>query len=166
MTPVCRRVRPVARESAGEHPRHRFSAEAVRDEVMRAVGHRDGDPRSLAGALALEQRGQDLDDGSERAGREVGHLDGRPLGRGVFEHPRPAEVVEVVAGAGCVRAGPSEARDRAVDGRARHVLGADAEACGDAGSEALQHDVGTIRERACEARLVLEIADDGLDAAA
>ena len=55
MASVRCRVGAVAREPAGEHPRHRLSAEAVRDEVMRAVGHRDGDPCSLAGALALER---------------------------------------------------------------------------------------------------------------
>ena len=51
----------------------------------------------LPGALALEERGEHLRHGAERAGREVGDLDRREPGRGVLEHTGPAEVVDVVA---------------------------------------------------------------------
>ena len=97
VAPVRRRVDAVAGEAAGEDARHRLAAEAVRDEVVRAVRHRDDDPRALAGARPLEERREDLRDRAERAGGEVGDLHRRQLGRGVLEHARPAEVVEVVA---------------------------------------------------------------------
>jgi hypothetical protein len=42
-------------------------------------------------ALALEQRGEDLDDGEERAAGEVGDLHGRQRRRRVGEQPGPAE---------------------------------------------------------------------------
>ena len=68
------------------------------------MGHRDRDPGARAGALALEERRQDLRDGAERARREIRGLDRRQRGRRVGERARPAEVVEVVADARRVRA--------------------------------------------------------------
>ena len=70
-------VDPVAGEPAGEEARQRVAAEPVRDEAVRAVRHRDRQPGAAAGALALEQRGQDLRHGAERAGGEVGGLERR-----------------------------------------------------------------------------------------
>ena len=96
---VRRRVDPVAREPAGEHARNRLAAEAVRDEIVRPMRHRDDDPRAVAGSRTLEEPGQDLRDGAERTGREVGDLHRWELCVGVLEDACPAEVVEVVTGA-------------------------------------------------------------------
>ena len=56
----------------------------------------------------------------------------------------------------------AEAGDRAVDGRLRDVVGADAETFGDAGAEALEDDVGPRAERSRECSFGGEVADDGL----
>ena len=109
------------------------------DTVIACAGSRSG---------PLEQRREDLDDRPERSRCEVRDLHGRPLRRGVLEHARPAEVVEVVSRAGSVRAVRAEAGDRAVDGRAGNVVGPDAESRGHPGPEALEHDVGAGAERA------------------
>ena len=155
-------VDPVAGEAAGEEARQRVAAEPVRDEPVGAVRHRDRQPRAAAGALALEQGGEHLDDGAERAGGEVGGLQRRQPGRRVLEHAGPAEVVEVVAGARRVRPVGAEAGDRAVDDRLGHVVRADAEAGGDSGTEALEHDVRALQQGARELRLGLQVAGDRL----
>ena len=103
--------------------------------------------RTFARALAHEQRRQDLADGGERAGGEVREWQRRQPGRGVGEQPGPADVVEVVAGALLVPSAEAEAGDGAVDGRPGRVLRPDAEACGHAGPEALDDDVGAPDER-------------------
>jgi AcrR family transcriptional regulator len=59
-----------------------------------------------------------------------------------------------------------ESRDRAVEDVRRNVVRPDAEACGDAGPEPLEHDVGARTERASECRIALEVADDRFLAAA
>ena len=56
------RVRLVAGEAAGEQPRKRVAAEAVRDELVGAVGHRDDEPRAFAGARAPDERREHLGD--------------------------------------------------------------------------------------------------------
>ena len=94
--PVRRPVDPVAGEPAGEESRDGVPAEPVRDEVVRAVRHRDCDVLPPAGALPLEEGGEDARHRAERPRREVGHLDGE-AGRRVLEDAGPAEVVEVVA---------------------------------------------------------------------
>ena len=92
-------VEAVAREPAREHARDGLASEPVRDEVVRAVGHRDDDARAASRTRAFEERREHLRDRAERSGREIGDLDRRQLGRGVLEHARPAEVVDVVPGA-------------------------------------------------------------------
>ena len=145
-------VDPVAGEPAGEEPRQRVAAEPVRDEPVGAVCHRDREAGAAPGALPLEQRRQDLRDGAECAGGEVGGLQRRQPGSGVLEHARPAEVVEVVPGARRVRPRGAEARDRAVDGARRRVVRADAEPRRDAGTESLEDDVRAREQRLCERR--------------
>ena len=93
---VGRGIDAVTRERAGEKPGHGLAAEAVRDEVVRAVRHRDDDPRAAARACTFQERGEHLRDGSERARRQVGDLDRRKLRGRVLEDARPAEVVDVV----------------------------------------------------------------------
>ena len=139
-------VDPVAGQAAGEHARHAVAAEAVRDEAMRAVGHRDDDVAALAGAFTLEQRGEDLRHGAERACGEVRDLDGRQRRRGVPERAGPAEVIEVVTCALLMAAAEAEAGDRAVDGAFRCVLRADAEPGRDARAEGLEDDVRLAQE--------------------
>jgi len=129
---------------------------------VRAVRHRDGEPRTRAGALADEERGEDLVDGAERAGGEVGHLHRGPPRRGVVEHARPALVVEVVARALLVPPSDPEARDRADHGPLGHVLGSDPQPCEHAGPEGLQHDVRPPQEAAQERRVAGQVADDRL----
>ncbi len=138
---VGRLVDPVAGEPAGEEPRQRVAAEPVRDQAMRAVRHRDRQAGAVPGALPLEQRSQDLRDGAEGAGREVGRLERRQGGSCVLEHARPAEVVEVVPGSRGVLPLGAEARDRAVDGGGGRVVRPDTEAGGNTGPEPLEHDV-------------------------
>src|SRR5213079_1707212 len=101
--------------------------------AMRAMGHRDDELGTFAGAVAFEERREDLRHGTEPSRREVGNLDGRQGRSGVPERAGPAEVVEVVARAPLVTAADAETRDRAVDGPFRHVVGADAEPRRDAG---------------------------------
>ena len=78
--------------------------EAVGRERVGLVRHRDDDARAPAGALALEQRGQDLDHRRLRACGEVGDLHGRKRRGRVVQHTGVAEVVEVVAGIDRTRA--------------------------------------------------------------
>ena len=66
-------VRAVAREPAGERAL-RLAVQPVRCESVRVVRHRDDEVRTASRALAFEQRGQDLDDGEERAACEIGDL--------------------------------------------------------------------------------------------
>ena len=124
--------------------------------------HRDDQSRSAPRALPLEQRGEDLGDRGEGARAQVGGLDRRQGRCGVRERARPAEVVQVVAGTQRVTSLDAEARERAVDDAVGDVVRADAEAGGDAGPEALEHDVGAGAERAAELGLGLEVADDRL----
>ena len=91
------RVDPVAGKTAREEAWERIAAQPVRDEAVRAVRHRDRQPGAAAGARALEQRRENFGDRAERARCKVGRLDRRQARRGVFEHARPAEVVQVVA---------------------------------------------------------------------
>ena len=137
-------------------------ASAVRHETVRAVRHRHDEPRSVARALPLEQRGEDLRHGGERARTQIGGLDRRQGRCGVRERARPAEVVQVVAGTQRVTALDAEARERAVDDAVGDVVRTDAETRGDPGPEALEHDVGAGAERAAELGLGLEVADDRL----
>ncbi len=104
------------------------------------------------------ERRQHLGHRAQRPGREVGDLH-RRVGIGhVLEHACPAEVVEVVAGALRVPAGRAEARDRAVHGRGRDVVRADAQTCSHSGPEPLQHDIGASAQRAGEARVLAQVA--------
>ena len=160
--PVCGRVDPVAGESAREQVRPRVAANAVRDEPVRAVRHRDDEPRATPGALTFEECGEHLGDRREGARPEVGGLEGRQGRRRFGERARPAEVVQVVAGSERVAPLDPEARERAVDDALGHVVRPDAEPRGDAGPETLEHDVGSRAERAAELGLRLEVADDRL----
>ena len=112
---VGRRVGAIAGDAAGEQAGHGVAAEAVGDEPVRAVRHRDDEVAAEAGALPLEQGGQDLGDRRQRARREVGDLHGRRRRGRVGERARPAEVVEVVADALLVRPAEAEAGERAPD---------------------------------------------------
>ena len=89
------------------------------DELVRAVGHRDGQAAAESRALTLEEGREHLGHRSERAGGEVGDLDRWPLRCRVLEDAGPAEVVEVVTGSVRMSAFRAEAGDRAVDGRLR-----------------------------------------------
>jgi hypothetical protein len=87
---------------------------------MGPVSHRHDEAGAAAGALALEQGGDDLQGGGQAAGREVGDLDGRYRRGRVRERAGPAHVVEVVSRALLVAVADSEPRDRAEDRGARH----------------------------------------------
>src|SRR4051795_13199944 len=139
-------VDAVAGEAAGQHARQGLAAEPVRDEPVRAVCHRDDDVAAPAGPFALEQCGEDLRHGAERACGEVCDLEGRQRGRRVPERAGPAEVIEVVTCALLMAAAEAEAGDRAVDGAFQCMLRADAEAGRDARTERLEHDVRLAQE--------------------
>jgi hypothetical protein len=141
VAPVSRLVDPVAGEPAGQHARYGLPAEAVRDEIVRAVRHRHDHALPEAGPCPLDERREDLHRRAERPGGEVGNLDRRQTRRRVFEHTRPAEVVQVVPCPQSVLRMVSEPRDGAVDGRRRGVIRADAEPRRDAWAEPLDHDV-------------------------
>ena len=149
---VRRRVHAVTREAAGEHGR-------ARGEPVRTVGHRDDDALADAGPFALEQRREDLRHRTERARCEVGDLNGRNR---VAEHSRPADVVQIVSRALFVRAAGAEARDRAVHGARRYVVGPDAEPLRDAGTERLEHDVGAREQCPRKCSIARKVADDRL----
>ncbi len=153
-------VDPVRGEPARQEARQRVAADAVRDEPVRAVRHRDRQARAVAAALALEQRGEDLGHGRECPGGEIGRLDRRETGSGVLENARPAEVVEVVTGALRMWPVAAKARDRAVDDPLGHVVRADTEPLGHAGPKAFEDDVGPSAERAAQLRLGLQVAGD------
>ena len=124
---------------------------------------RDHDPRAVAGSRTLEEAGQDLRDGAERPGREVGNLHRGELCLGVLEDARVAEVVEVVTGAQPMALVVSaEAGDRAVDRRGWHVVRPDAESRGHPWPEAFQHDVGAPDQRLREVGVGGHVADHGL----
>ena len=99
---------------------------------------------------------------AERARGEVRDLHGRQRRSGVRECARPAEVVEVVAGALLVTSAGAEAGHRAVHGTFRGMLGPDAEPRADAGAERLQHDVRAAEEPARDRRVALQVDDDRL----
>ena len=162
LSPVGRLVDPVTGEPAGQKPRQRVAAEPVRDEAMRAMCHRDRQSGSAPRAAPLEQGGQDLRHGAESAGREVGRLQWRQAGSGVLQDAGPAEVVEIVPGPSGVRPVGAEAGDRAVDGRGRRVVGADAEASRHPRPEPLEHDVRPCEHASGELRLRLQVAGDRL----
>ncbi len=164
--PVGRAVDAVAGEPAREQPRNGVASEPVRDEVVRAVRHGDDHVASLARARPLEERGEDAPHRAERPGGEVGDLDRGQARGGVLEDSRPAQVVEVVAGAVGVLALRAEARDRAVDDRVGDLRWADPEPLGDARSEALEHDVGASAQSPREGGVRPQVADDGLCAGA
>ena len=119
VAPVRGRVDPVAREASGQEGWHRLAAEAMRNQVVRAVGHGDDDARAGPRAGALEEGGEDLRHRTERACGEIGDLDRREPWCRVLEDARPSEVVDVVAGAEAMGRVVAEARDRAVDRRCR-----------------------------------------------
>jgi hypothetical protein len=131
---------------------------AVRSETVRVVGHRDGEARSAAGLLSLQQRSEDVDYRVQRPAREVRDLDRRQSGRGFGEQARPAEIVQIVPWALVVRA---EAGYGAVDDGGRNVARPDSESLGDTRSEALEHDVGAPAEGAPEVGVAFEIPYDG-----
>ena len=158
-------VDAVAGETAGEQSRPGL-VEAMRDEAMRAVHHRDDKAGALACAFALEQGGEDLRHCAECARREVGDREGRQGRRGVPEHSGPAEVVQVVPRALLVAPAESEAGDRAVDGALRDLLGTDAQPGCDAGPERLEHDVRLGDELERRRRILLEVDLDRLLAGA
>ncbi len=117
---------------------------------------------AAARALALQERGQDLRHGSERAGGEIGDLEGGIRGGGVLQHAGPAEVVEVVPCACGVTPFGAKAGDRAVDDRRGNVVRGNAEPCGDARPEALEHDVRARTQGARELRVGGEVAQHRL----
>ena len=166
MPPVGRAVDAIAGETAREQPRDGVASEPMRDEVVRAVRHGDDDVASLARARSLEQRGEDARHRAERSGGEVGDLDRGQARGGVLEDARPAQVVEVVAGAVGVLPLPAEARDRAVDDRVGDLGRADPEPLGDPRAEALEHDVGAPAQCVREGGVRPQVADDGLRAGA
>ena len=161
MPPVGRPVDAEARWPAGEELRDRFAAEPVRGQPVRAVRHRDRDPRPGARPLPLEQGGEDLDERTESAGGEVGDLRRRNGRRGIGEQPRPPDVVDVVARAQRVPALRTEAGDRAEDGAGRDLQ---PETLEDAGAEAVEDHVRLVAERLRlrEAGGFLEIEPDDL----
>ena len=150
VAPVGGLVDAVAGEPAREKARQRVAAQPVRDEPVRAVRHRDGDPGAAAGALALEQGGQHLRDGAERSGGEVGGLQRGHGRRRVGEHAGPAEVVQVVTGSRRVSPIEPEAGDRAVDDGVGNVFRPDAEPRRDARPKPLEHDVRPGADSPCE----------------
>ena len=159
-------VDPVAGEAAREHSRNRLTAPPMRDEVMRTMSHRDDESRALGGPFPGQERRQDFGDGAERARCKVGDLNRRQHWSRVLEDAGPAEVVHVVSRACTMRAFVAETRDRAVDDRVRNVARADPDALGDAGPEALQHDVCPRAQRPSERRVGSQVADDGLGSGA
>ena len=162
MPSVGGRVDPVAGEAAGEKARERIAAQPVRDEPVRAVRHRDRQPGAATRACPLEQRCENLGHCSECARCEVGRLERRQARRRVLEHARPAEVVQVVTRPRCVRPFGPEARDRAVDGRLRHVVRADAQPFRDARPEAFEDHVGAGEQGSSERKLRLQVDRDRL----
>ena len=161
VTSVGRLVDAVAREPAREEPRDGLAADSIRHEVVRAVCHRDRDPRPLAGSRTLEEPGEDLRDGSERAGREVCDLSRGELWR-VLEDAGPAEVVDVVTCAQPMKSVVAESGDRAVDRRRGNVVRPDSQSRGHTGPEAFDDDVGARTERLREAGIGGEVAGDRL----
>ena len=88
--PSARRVDPVAGEPAREHARHRLAAEPVRDEVVRAVGHRDDDAR--AGRPCARARGARRGPASpRRARRRRGRRSGSAGAPGAVSSRTPAQ---------------------------------------------------------------------------
>ena len=152
----------VAGETPGEHLRNGVASQAVRDETVRPVRHRDDEVGAPTGAIALKQRSENLGDRAESARRKVSDLDRRPRGRRVPERAGPAKVVEVVACALFMPAAEAEAGDRAVDGAFGDVFRADAESGGYPGAKRLEHDVGLAHEFECGCGVELQIDLDRL----
>ena len=97
MATVGRRIDAVTRERAGgaawAPARRRDGANEIRERcVIETTMQRRGRCGSGPGAREHPR------DGSERAGGEVGDLEGRQLWERVHEDARPAEVVDIVAG--------------------------------------------------------------------
>lgn len=161
---VRRLVRPVAGDPAGEHARQGVAPEAVGHELVRAMGHRDYDPRASPGRRSRDERGQDLGHRAERTGREVGDRQRGHRARRVLEDACPPEVVEVVPGPGPVAPRVAEPRERAPDDRRRRVSGPDPDRVEHAGSEPFDDDVRGGAERAGEVRLGAQVARDRLRA--
>ena len=159
---VCGRVDPVAGEAAREEARERITAQPVRDEAVRAVRHRDRQPGAATCARALEQCREDFGDRPEGACCEVRRLNRRQPRRGVFEHARPAEVVQVVTCASRMRPLGSESRDRAIDRRLGGVVRADAEPLGHARPEAFEDHVCAGEQGLCERQVSLQVDRDRL----
>ena len=124
--------------------------------------HGDHEPAASPGSLALEQSCEDLRHGAERSCGEVRDLERWQPRCRVLEDAGPAEVVDVVPGSQAMPMVVAETGDRAVDGRLRDVVGADAEPFGDTGAKALEDDVGPRTERLRECGFGGKVADDGL----
>ena len=159
------RVDPVARERPGEHPRSGLLAEPVPDQPVTPVRHRDAHPGAFSRAGTPDERCEHVRHRTEPAGREVCDLHRRP-GRGVLEHARPAEVVEVVAGALGMRSVGAEAGDRAVHESGGQIVGADSEPRCDARSEPFEDDVRPGAETQGKSHVRLQVTDDRLLAGA
>jgi TetR/AcrR family transcriptional regulator, fatty acid metabolism regulator protein len=125
---------------------------------MGAVGQREHEVAPSAGARPLQERRDDLRHRPEPAG-QIGDLHRRHRGSRVLEEPRPALVVEVVAGSEVARA---EAGEGAVDDAIRQVGGPDSQPLHDAGAEALEHDVGPGAELTARRRVGLQVELDRL----
>src|SRR5262249_57293705 len=104
-----------------------------------------------------ETPGEDWRHRAERARREVSDLHGRGRRRGVPEHARPAEVVEVVSRSLLMPVADAEAGDRAVDSPFGGLVGSDAEPSRDTGPERLEHDVRFAHQLQGWPRVALEI---------
>src|SRR5438046_3596652 len=128
-------------------------------QPVSVVRHRGDDVLAPSRALALEQGGEDLDEGEQGSSRQVGDLHGRQRWSRVREQTGPADVVEVVSRA---HAACAEAGDGAVDDGAGKIRSSDPEAFRDTRAEALQYDIGLRAERCAEPRIALEIPYDRL----
>ena len=160
--PVGRLVDPVAREPAGQRAL-RLAVQTVRREPVRVVCHRHDDVLAAARALALEQRGENLDDG-EAASRPRGLRPARAGDAGAVSASTPAQpsVVEVVAGALVVRA---EAGDRAVDDGVGNVAAPIPSRSATPGRNPSSTMSACAHKRRPEPRIALQVPDDRLLAA-
>ena len=158
------RVGRVAGEAAREEARQRVSSEPVGDQLVCAVRHRDDESRTPSGALAGDQCREHLRDRAEGAGEVRRLYRGRRRRRVLRTPAQPEEqVVSDTRRMGALRPEPG---DRAVDDRLRDVGRPDPETLRDSGPKAFEHDVRLGAERSGERRVALQVADDGLLAAA
>ncbi len=175
---VLRLVGPVADEPTREHQLAatwdlaggEVPGGLHRQPGERAVRHRDVHDLALAAPARLVKGGQDPDRSHQRAAAEVGELDAgldrRPAGlAGQTQDPVQAQIVHVVPGPVAVRPVLAVAGDRAVDQRRIRLaqnLVADAEPLEDAWPEALDHDVGRLRQlqQRLPAPLLLQVQAD------